>query len=59
MGEMVSEPLMREHEVLFLDFLGFASAVEQWNDQQMERLIRMLAGIAEGQSSFDVKGEAR
>jgi hypothetical protein len=52
-------PLMREHEVLFLDFLGFASAVEQWDDQRMERLIRVLAGIAEQQSSFDVKGEAQ
>jgi len=50
---------MREHEVLFLDFLGFASAVEQWDDQRMERLIRVLAGIAEAQSSFDVKGEAQ
>jgi hypothetical protein len=52
-------PLMREHEVLFLDFLGFASAVEQWDDQQMERLIRALAGMAEAQSSFDVRGEAQ
>jgi hypothetical protein len=52
-------PLMREREVLFLDFLGFASAVEQWDDQRMERLIRVLAGIAEAQSSFDVKGEAQ
>ena len=59
MSEVVSEHLMREHEVLFLDFLGFASAVEQWNDQRMERLIRVLAGIAEAQSSFDVKGEAQ
>jgi len=58
-SEVVSEHLMREHEVLFLDFLGFASAVEQWNDQRMERLIRVLAGIAEAQSSFDVKGEAQ
>jgi hypothetical protein len=52
-------PLMREQEVLFLDFLGFASAVEQWDDQRMETLIRVLAGIAEAQSSFDVKGEAQ
>ena len=59
MSEVVTEPLMREHEVLFLDFLGFASAVEQWDDQRMERLIRVLAGIAEAQSSFDVKGEAQ
>jgi hypothetical protein len=58
-SEVVSEPLMREHEVLFLDFLGFASAVEQWDDQRMERLIRVLAGIAEAQSSFDVRGEAQ
>lgn len=59
MSEVVTEPLMREHEVLFLDFLGFASAVEQWDDQRMERLIWVLAGIAEAQSSFDVKGEAQ
>jgi hypothetical protein len=59
MSEVASEPLMREHEVLFLDFLGFASAVEQWDNQRMERLIRVLAGIAEAQSSFDVKGEAQ
>jgi hypothetical protein len=52
-------PLMGEHEVLFLDFLGFASAVEQWDDRQTERLIGVLAGIAEQQSSFDVKGEAQ
>ena len=52
-------PLMREHEVLFLDFLGFASAAEQWDDQQMERLIWALAGMAEAQSSFDVRGEAQ
>jgi hypothetical protein len=59
MSEVVSEPLMRVHEVLFLDFLGFASAVEQWDDPRMERLIRVLAGIAEAQSSFDVRGEAQ
>jgi hypothetical protein len=63
MSEAASDPkdapLMREHEVLFLDFLGFASAVEQWNDERMERLIRVLAGIAEAQSTFDVKGEAQ
>jgi hypothetical protein len=59
MSELLSDLLMREHEVLFLDFLGFASAVEQWDDQRMERLIRVLAGLAEAQSSFDVKGEAQ
>jgi hypothetical protein len=58
-GEVAIQPLMREHEVLFLDFLGFASAVEQWDDQRMEMLIRVLAGIAEAQSSFDIKGEAQ
>jgi hypothetical protein len=51
--------LMREHEVLFLDFLGFASAAKQWDDQRMEKLIRVLAGIAEARSSFDVQGEAQ
>ncbi len=59
MSDLVSDALMREHEVLFLDFLGFASAVEQWSDPRMERLIRVLAGIAEAQSSFDVRGEAQ
>ena len=58
-SEVPNEPLMREHEVLILDFLGFASAVEQWDDQRMERLIRVLAGIAEAQSNFDVRGEAQ
>ncbi len=63
MSEATSDPkdapLIREHEVLFVDFLGFTSAVEQWDDQRMERLIRVLAGIAEAQSSFDVKGGAQ
>jgi hypothetical protein len=52
-------PLMLEHEVLFLDFLGFASVVERWNHQQMDRLIWMLVRIAEAQSSFDLKGGAQ
>ena len=50
-------PLLRESEVLFLDFLGFASAVEEWDDERMERLVGVLAALAEAQSSFDVQGE--
>ena len=49
--------LLQQHEVLFLDFLGFASAVELWDDERMQSLIAALAGIADAQSTFDIKGE--
>ncbi len=52
-------PSLTEHEVLFLDFLGFSSAVEQWADHWMERLILALAALSEAQSDFDIKGEAQ
>jgi hypothetical protein len=55
----VNAPLMSEHELLFLDFLGFASAVEHWDDERMGSLIDVLAGIAESRSSFDIQGEAQ
>ena len=55
----VNTPLMSQHEVLFLDFLGFAWAVEHWDEEKMGSLIDVLAGIAQSQSSFDIQGEAQ
>jgi hypothetical protein len=46
-------------EVLFLDFLGFAAAVQNWNDERMEKLIEVLVAIADAQSNFDIKGESQ
>jgi hypothetical protein len=51
--------LLQQHEVLFLDFLGFASAVELWDDERMQSLIAVLAGIADAQSTFDIKGATK
>lgn len=50
---------MEEHEVLFLDFLGFASAVKHWDDDRMARLISVLVNIAGAQSAFYIKGQAQ
>jgi hypothetical protein len=59
MNEQVDSVLLQEHEILFLDFLGFASAVQQWADERMESLIAVLVRFAEAQSTFDIKGEAQ
>lgn len=48
---------LQEHEVLYLDFLGFAEAVQRWNDKQMGKLIAVMVAIADAQSEYDVKGE--
>jgi hypothetical protein len=32
MNEEAQSDLLQEHEVLFLDFMGFAAAVQQWDD---------------------------
>jgi GAF domain-containing protein len=59
MNEQAQSDLLQEHEVLFLDFMGFAAAVQQWDDHRMGELIRVLASIADAQSAFDVKGESQ
>jgi hypothetical protein len=59
MNEEAQSDLLQEHEVLFLDFMGFAAAVQQWDDHRMGELIRVLASIADAQSAFDVKGESQ
>ena len=59
MNEQANRALLEEHEVLFLDFLGFASAVKHWDDDRMGRLISILVNIAGAQSAFDIKGEAQ
>jgi hypothetical protein len=59
MNEQAQSDLLQEHEVLFLDFMGFAAAVQQWDDHRMWDLIRVLASIADAQSAFDVKGESQ
>jgi len=59
MNEQANSALLEEHEVLFLDFLGFASAVKHWDDDRMGRLISVLVNIAGAQSAFDIKGEAQ
>jgi hypothetical protein len=55
----INMDLLQQHEVLFLDFLGFASAVELWDDERMQSLIAVLAGIADAQSTFDIKGATK
>jgi hypothetical protein len=57
MTQQVHARLLQEHEVLFLDFLGFATAVERWDDAQMEELIAVLADLANVQSNFDIEGQ--
>jgi hypothetical protein len=57
MNEQANSALLEEHEVLFLDFLGFASAVKHWDDDRMERLITVLVRIAEAQSAFNITGK--
>lgn len=59
MNEEANSVLLTEHEVLFLDFLGFASAVKHWNDDRMEELVTVLVKIAEAQSGFDIDGKAQ
>ena len=59
MDEQARSALLQEHEVLFLDFLGFATAVQHWDDERMEKLIALLVAIAEAQSAFDIKGESQ
>jgi hypothetical protein len=49
--------LLTNHEVLFLDFLGFAASVRNWDDEQMGRLIEILLAISDAQSTFDLRGE--
>jgi hypothetical protein len=39
---------LQEHEVLFIDFLGFAAAVKEWDDERMEKLIAILSAISDG-----------
>ena len=51
--------LLEEHEVLFLDFLGFASAVQRWDDDRMGKLITVLMKIAETQGAFSINGKAQ
>jgi hypothetical protein len=36
--------LLQEHEVLFLDFLGFAEAVRSWDDERMGKADRAIEG---------------
>jgi hypothetical protein len=59
MNEQARSAPLQEHEVLFLDFLGFATAVQRWDDDRIGELIAVLAGIADAQSEFDIKGESR
>ena len=59
MNEQANGALLEEHEVLFLDFLGFASAVQGWDDDRMRKLISVLVNIAEAQSAFDINGQAQ
>jgi hypothetical protein len=59
MNEQAHSVSLTEHEVLFLDFLGFASAVKHWNDDRMEELVSVLVKIAEAQSDFDIDGKAQ
>jgi hypothetical protein len=49
-------PFLTNHEVLFLDFLGFAASVQNWDDEQMGRLIEILLAISNAQSKFDIRG---
>jgi hypothetical protein len=51
--------LLEEHHVMFLDFLGFAQAVQDWDNSQMDRLVEVLIALEKGQSTFDVCGEAK
>src|SRR5262245_26081545 len=59
MSEQANSVSLTEHEVLFLDFLGFASAVKHWNDDRMEELITVVVKIAEQASDFDIDGKAQ
>jgi hypothetical protein len=59
MNERANGALLTEHEVLFLDFLGFASAVQRWDDDRMEELVTVLVKIAEAQSDFGIDGETQ
>jgi hypothetical protein len=49
--------LLQQSEILFLDFLGFAEAVQHWSDDRMESLIEVLAAIAAAQSAFNIEGK--
>jgi hypothetical protein len=59
MNEEANSVVLKEHEVLFLDFLGFAAAVKRWDDDRMGKLITVLVKIAEAQSTFDMNGAAQ
>jgi hypothetical protein len=55
---MTEQSLLQEHEVLFLDFLGFAAAVRHWDDARLGQVIEAIVALAKGQSEFDLRGEA-
>jgi len=55
-GAAAQRLALQECEVMFLDFLGFSEAVENWPPKKLEELIGLLVRIAEGQSTFDMSG---
>jgi hypothetical protein len=54
---MTGQALLEEHEILFLDFLGFAAAVQGWDEARLGVVIEALVELANGRSEFDVRGE--
>jgi hypothetical protein len=48
---------LTEHDILFLDCLGFAAAAQNWDDQRMSHVIDLLEHVASAQSDFDIEGE--
>jgi hypothetical protein len=44
---------MYNHDILFLDLLGFAHAMQHWSEQRIEEVISLLRVMAEQQSDFD------
>lgn len=60
--KMVNEQtqiVSQDHDILFLDFLGFAEAVQHLDDERMGNLIGVVEEIANAQSTFDMGGEAQ
>src|SRR5688572_3403811 len=47
-----------EHFVAFIDFLGFAAAIDSADEEARTKLLTLLIGLAEAQSEFMVETKA-
>jgi hypothetical protein len=53
------ESEFRVHDVLYVDFLGFADRVTTVGEGELSVLVRLLEAISEARQQFDVQGDAQ